>query len=950
MWMGWNNKHLFLGMLFIAVSTLLFSQETGIIRGKVVDDITGETILGATVVIEGTTNGSATDFDGNYSLKADPGTYTLEFSFISYNKKKISDVFVKSGEVTIIDVRLKEAALGLEEVIITATQTRNTESSLLTIQRKSANLLDGLSSQTFRKMGDPNVAEAVKRVTGVSVEGGKYIYVRGLGDRYTKTVLNKVEIPSLDPDRNNVQMDIFPTNLIDNVLVYKTFTPDLQGDFTGGMVDIQTKDFPERKTINAQIGLGYTPGMNFNKEYISYDGGKLDWLGFDDGTRKLPIYKGTPFPDPTDNDPYLTNLTQSFGQQMAVQKKSSFLNQTYSFGMGNQKNLSRFDYGYNFAVNYQNNYQYFDNVIYNEYRKDPETINNELFIDRSSKGPLGEHDVLWSGLIGQSVKTKKHQVSLTAFHTQNGTSRAAKFTQINYETNPAILIKDNLTYNQRAVTNLSLIGKHNLSKKWEIDWLGAYTHSGISDPDIRSTALELEDGIFILNQSVGAEIRRIFRDLKENNYTARIDFTYNFKQWLGLESKVKFGVLENYKKRNFEILDYIFNVEKYSVFNGDPNWFFQNENIWTAETDSGTYGTGQIEPANNFVADQNVLAFYAMNELPISNKLKLIYGLRTEMAKIHYTGQNNSGTEIYTDSLVLNELDFLPALNMIYALTDRMNIRTSVSKTLARPSFKEKSIAQIYDPIQGRRYNGNIDLEETQIINGDLRWEYFITPSEIFSISGFYKNFEKPIEMASFDLAPDEIKPVNAGTANLYGIELEVRKDLSFIKKGWENLMLGTNFTWVKSKIDTREVIIKKGNNVESEYLIRQSNAREGEIVSVYRPMFGQAPYIINTYLNYTHVSTGINVNLSYNVQGKSLAVVGIGSLPNVYNQPFHAVNFKASKDFGEDHRWQGSITVQNILNSKRQQFYESYQATSQIYSLLNPGRAFSMALRYTLK
>ncbi|MGB4974227.1 MAG: carboxypeptidase-like regulatory domain-containing protein, partial [Cyclobacteriaceae bacterium] len=313
-------KKTLLVLLIACLSITSYGQ--GFLRGKIIDGETGEGLIGATVSKEGTSIGAAADFDGNFSLKLDPGMHTIVFQFVSYQTQKISDIEIKDGEVSTMDVTLKVVATELEEIVVTAEQARDTEVALLTVQRKSANVLDGISSQTFRKLGDSDLGVAMKRVTGVAVQEGKYVYVRGLGDRYTKTTFSEMSIPGLDPDNNSVQIDIFPTNTIENVIVYKTFSPNLSADFAGGTVDIETKSFPDEKVTSVSVGMGFNPAMNLNKDFLSYDGGKKDFLGFDDGTRKLPFDKKSLIPDISSADGARTEVfTRSFNPQLAAQKK-----------------------------------------------------------------------------------------------------------------------------------------------------------------------------------------------------------------------------------------------------------------------------------------------------------------------------------------------------------------------------------------------------------------------------------------------------------------------------------------------------------------------------------------------------------------------------------------------------------------------------------------------------
>lgn len=947
---------------FLILSNVGVCFSQGTIRGEIKDAKTGLVVPFAKVKIDGQNKGVVTDFDGLFSLKIEEGTYKLIISAAEFQEQEVNAVVInnKVSEVNIslqaIQVKQLEGA-----TVVAYRKTPNTIAGDDTRRREASNASDGISKEQMKASGDGDVGEVAQRVTGVSVEGGKHVYVRGLGDRYTKTILNGMEIPGLDPERNTVQMDIFPTNLIDNVTVYKTFTPNLSGDFTGGLIDISTKDFPLKRTISFSTGWGYNTEATFNKDYISYKGGKLDALAFDDGTRALPFHPNTKFSDPSLNDPKLSEQTKAFGKTMATEKAPNFLDQNYSFSMGDQINKQKFDYGYNLVLNYRNSHRMYDNVEFNEYRKDASSDVESLSPFNKALGVLTENDVLWSALLGQSIKiNKKTKISLILFHTQNGKKTASNIRSVNYEINPSTLVKQNLQYNQRSVTNAQLNGSHHL-KKLKVDWKVAPTLSKISDPDIRSTILEElkdENGqiYYDLNPSVGSEIRRIYRDLNETNLSAKLDFKYSFSKNDSLKNDVSFGVLNTFKKRDFRINDYLFNVENPISYSADPNFYFQDENIWSSEREQGTYVKGGTQISNTYKATQSVMGAYVMNDIDLSKQFSATYGVRIEKATNTYTGQNNAGTIKYNNQKVLDELSVLPSVNAVYKLNTKennhQNFRVAYAKTVARPSFREISVAQIYDPIQGRRYNGNIDLKQTDIHNMDLRWENFFGRTELISASVFYKRFINPIEIVSFDLAPNEVKPVNAGVADVYGAEFEIRKAIGFKAENQKHISLvtGINFTYVISKIDMNKVMINKGTEMVSEKSLREENAREGEKIGNYRPMFGQSPYIINGFVTFKNDSLGLTFNVSYNVQGKRLAVIGVGKLPDVYENPFHSLNLKIGKDFGKAKVWNVSLAAQNILMSKKVRSYVSYQAEDQIYDAFYQGMTISGAITYTIK
>lgn len=355
-------KALFAALLF----SLLSYAQNGIIRGTVYEDETNEALFYANAQIPSTGAVAFTDFDGNFELNLEPGTYDLEISFLGLATLTISDVKVEAGKVTAFEnLRLKPSTNELMTVTVTASAMRNTESALLDVKKKSATVMDGISAQNFKRVGDGNAAAAVTRVPGVSIQGGKYVFVRGLGDRYTKTQLMSMDIPGLDPDRNSLQMDIFPTNILQNIVVLKTLTADLPADFSGGLVNIELVDFPTKKTLNISSSLGYTPGMHL-VEGLGHQGSVTDFLGFDSGFRNNPlpnqyIYEG--IPNPALDDPITTQLTEGFKPVLAAQSRTMPLNGTLGISGGNQiKKDNGKTVGYNGSFSYKANTDFFGSM------------------------------------------------------------------------------------------------------------------------------------------------------------------------------------------------------------------------------------------------------------------------------------------------------------------------------------------------------------------------------------------------------------------------------------------------------------------------------------------------------------------------------------------------------------------------------------------------------------
>jgi TonB-dependent receptor len=912
------------------------AQAQGFLRGKITDGETGETLIGATILVSGTTTGTSADIDGNYSLKLQPGVYAVVFQFVSYQSKTVSDVQIKNGETTTIDISLASATTQLQEVVVTAEQARDTENSLLVIQKKSANLVDGISDQTFRKLGDNDLGVAMKRVTGVSVQGGKYVYVRGLGDRYTKTTLNGMNIPGLDPDNNSVQIDIFPTNTIENVMVYKTFSPNLPGDFTGGLVDVESKSFPDEKTTRFSFGLGFNPDMNLRSDFVTYNGSKTDYLGFDDGTRKLPFGEHDIIPEITSSDRAQTEqYTRTFDSQLGAKKQNSFLNHNFAFNHGNQVNLNNKTFGYNAVLTYRKTFEFYEDAEFGEYFKDADIATGDLVASEIRKGQIGTENVEWSALATTALKFDKHSFALSVLRSQNGNSSASNRTSANQFDNPSVLQDDILTYTQRSVTNAVLTGKHKLSA-FDVEWKGAWNASRIYEPDFRSTRIQdLGDGNYDLQVGVGAGIDRFYRDLNEDNLNAKVDVSYAFSE----KNKLRFGVNGTKKERRFEVLEYYFRIRGSNTVSGDPNDLLRPENIWTEEKGKGIYVKGNYDPSKNFDASQNIYAGYLMNEIAVLPKLKAIYGMRVEKASMRYSGANQL-REVLNDTLTLDDLDLLPSVNVVYAVDDQMNIRISANRTLARPNFKEKSNAQIFDPISKRMFIGNLDLQETHINNFDLRWESFFGTGEMVSASAFYKDFHGHIEMVSFETAPDNIKPRNSGNSEVYGVEVEFRKTINRF------FSFGSNASYVESRVDLKSVIVNEQG--KTEYELRQQYLRSDESGKTFRPMAGQSPFLVNAFVGFEDKSKTLQANLAYNVQGETLAIVGSGRVPDIYTRPFNSLNLNLSKTLGAKGKSKVAFGATNILDAARTNYYKSHGAEEKIFSSFSPGRTYSLSYSYT--
>ncbi|MFL0682469.1 MAG: TonB-dependent receptor domain-containing protein [Algoriphagus aquaeductus] len=951
---------LLLVIAFQLLTGFAFAQN-GTIRGAVYDEKTGEPLFGVSVLVVETAKGAVTDFDGKFEIQATPGTYTLQISYISYSTLSLTEVLVENGKVLVIpDVLLKEEASELETVTVSAAAIRTTESALMSVKRNAPNLLDGISASTFRQIGDGDAASAVKRVTGVSIEGGKYVYVRGLGDRYTKTVLNGVDIPGLDPDRNTIQMDIFPTNVIDNIIVSKSFTAELPADFTGGVVDIETKDFPEEKTFRVSVSGGVNPSMHFNKNYLTYQGGRTDFLGFDDGTRANPTGGRTTIPqfgevvgNPSSarGQDYQTILG-GFNKILGATQQTSMMDFGLGLSFGNQIARPKATWGYNAALTYKNETEFYQGAQFNLFAKPISPSDTELEALERQVGDYGVNSVLLGGLAGIALKTNTSKYKLNILHLQNGESKAGTFDFVNTNLGANFeAAQYNLEYSQRGLSSILLSGSHFFKgRTWEVNWKLAPTRSTIEDPDIRFTRFRLPTNT--ISTEVGLPTR-IWRSLEEYNIAGKLDVARSLKAF-SRDAKIRMGGAYTFKFRDFEIQSFQFPTGN-TQLNGDPNAILNPENLFSGTNRNGVRYNPDFIPINpnayqGYVT--NFAGYGSFESSPIQN-LRAILGLRVEQYNQFYTGTNQTGTLDYDLVEMLDDLDFFPTLNLVYGLKENQNLRASASRTIARPSFKELSFAEILDPITGRTFIGGLfpestnggtevlwdgNLTSTRINNFDVRWESFQQKGEMWSVGAFYKTFDKPIEIVQFLSDPGSFQPRNVGNGTVMGVELEFRKSLRFLSSKMENFLWTTNLTITESQI----------NMSETEKKSRQLTAREGQEIGNTRDMAGQAPYIVNTGLSYNNFSRGWEAGIYYNVQGPTLNLVGFGNRTDTYTVPFHSLNLNINKTFGADERIRTSLGVQNLLNDKREIVFSSFGAQDQIFTQLAPGTRVNFSVGFS--
>lgn len=977
--------HLVLWIPIFATAQINTSNEKYNVYGKVYDKTNAEELIGASVYLLNSSTGTITDFNGSYELNEIPkGQQKIICQYISYQNDTLE---INISEDVAFNFELVEETITLGSIDLITKVNRKEESYVVNLQKKSAGMLNTLSKKQMSITGSSNAADAVKNVSGVNVQGGKYVYVRGLSDRYSLVTLNGIALPSLDPNKNSVQMDLIPSNVIDNILVFKTFTPDLPGNFTGGLVDVNTSDFPDSLELNFNYSAGYRSLSNLNSNFTGQKSSSTDWLGYDDGSRNRPSFvqqNGINFFNPSSfADAYsyaqtqdlniaemtydeflssderwkwleqarinandsLTIATQSFSNNWNPEKFKSGLNQSISFSLGNKYTFGKNQIGFNSGVNYKKKYAFYEDAQIGRYKQTG--INAEtLTAQKIGTESRGDEHVFGSVFMNASLHfNQKHKIKFVSMLNQNGQSSARYFSGEN-RSDAFGLFEEQRTqrYMERQLKTSQISGTHlfEAHKKSELTWNFGHTKSYQNTPDLKVFTnsyeyLMLEDedtGDFYQDTAPTYSIQpnlysaptRYYRFLKENNTNLKIDYKRNLNQ----DEFIKIGLSYLEKNRENQEFRYTYNSNGIG-YNNSIDDYFSTENTIVGQSINGNGGNAAFinvldntEIRNQFTAEQIIMSTYIIGTLKPLEVLEVTAGIRLEDTAIQAQSQDASQT-----IGKLDDLDFLPALNLKYNIDEGTQIRMSYGRTLARPSFREIAPTAWFDFETSFQFIGNPELKRTLVNNFDLRIEKYLPGAGLISVSGFYKQFNNPIEQVMNPQAQNvELSWRNVQEANVLGMELEYKK--KFILEEGEYLTLGFNTSIIHSKtqIDPLELELIRAFDPEH---------------SATRPMYGQSPYIVNLYTQYQ--MAGWNVGANFNVSGRSIVIVQKGAV-DVYEAPKPMLNLKVDKQMSK--RTKLSLSASNILSAKRLWYYP-YKDEEYTFRSFNYRPEFRVSFQFSL-
>jgi len=865
----------------------------GTIIGKITDEKSGEDLIGANVFIVNTKLGASTDIDGKFQIKKVPeGTYNVRISFLGYETKVISGVVSKNGEQIVLNVSIGEdQGIQQQEVVISASVIKSGEGAILAERKKAASIGDGISSEQMKKAPDATSGDALKRVTGVTIVDNKFIYVRGTSERYSNTTLNGTAVSGSEPEKKSFSFDMFPSNLLESIVIAKTFTPDIPGDFAGGNVQLSTVEFPETFSVRIGVSGGYNTQTSL-KNFESYKSGSKDWLGIDDGTRSIPngvpadIAKGTFTPNELQNIGRLFNNNWKTG----VDGKAP-MNSGFDLSIGNAFDaFGEGQFGFIAALTYKNSYN--RSII----------DRNDYDYDKSKFEYIGHktsYSVLWGGMANLSYKIDPfNKISLKNNYNRNADDEVSYLEGVDYDA-PYDRQTTAIRYVEREVLSTQLGGEHVFTEMngTQIQWRVSNSESNRNEPDYRRYSYVRDAGTtdqFRILMDYQASLKnggRYYSDLKDivRNYAADVTMP------LG-DFKIKLGGLYEDKDRNFNsrLIGYVYPAANFdfNLFYYSIDSIFAPQNLKSTGFKVAEYSSG----FNNYSASQATISYYAMIDVPFNffdQNFRFITGARVENVDQRVASKDFSGTTPIVGGA--KKVDILPSVNITWLLTDIINLRLAYSNTVNRPELRELAPFTYYDFNTQTSIYGNPALKRALIENYDFRFEVFPRPGEVISFSLFYKNIHDAIELASVPgsaLGADRTY-VNASRAKNFGYEIEFRQGLGLFTNYLTNVALTGNYAQVKSSVDV----------INSGFGIGKTD----------RPLQGQSPYMINLGLIYSLSDYGFNVSLSYNKFGERISELATQYTEDIKEQPRNLLDFTLTQAISEN--VEGKFSMKDIFH-----------------------------------
>lgn len=907
----------------------VLAQQTGRVSGRVLAEDSGRPLSLAQVSIPGTGAGAISDVDGRFSIPNVPaGTHDLEVRLLGYALKTVTGVVVRAGDVTVIDISLPPQAVEVRELRVSVADERGTTAALLETRKRAAAVTDAIGQEQISRSADSDAAAAMQRVPGVSIVDRKFVYVRGLGERYGNTTLDGAVLPSPIPDRKAVPLDLVPASFIENVSTSKSYLPDQPADYAGGLVQIETRKVPGENFFSLGVSSGFESRSTFETG-LDYTGGGLDFLGFDDGSRDLPdlVPSDRPLNTSSFTPAELETIGEAFGSTWAGQPAELPVNKGGEIAFAADIPLGSRDLGLFGTASYGDSWgrreKYVERVFTASGLADPE-------VDYA--GDLSSHEVNLGGLLNADFSlAPRHKLSFSGMLSRVTQDEARVLQGFNLDSNTDQR-NTRLQYVENTLLQGRVGGKHylNVLGGTTVEWTGAWSRAGRYEPNTREVLYrETEDGVFLFDTFV--QSGSVFhQDLDEDALNGALDIQFPIRV-RGTPGTIKVGGAAT--RRDREVYTRRFRFLPQGALGDavralEPDQLFSPGNI---APDSFQIQEATFRP-DNYEADLTTLAAYAMADFELLPRIRFAGGIRVEA-----TEQNVDPVDLFQTSLEpliganLDDTDLVPGATVTWAATNEMNVRVAASRTIARPEFRELAPFSFANFAGGYLVAGNPILERSRITNLDVRWEWFPRPGAVVSISGFYKRFSDPIEEIVYPSTEFIKSWVNADAARNLGTEIEARSDLGFLSEGLENFAINLNLTLVDSEVETGE---------QAEIFIPESGPITIGVVDRERRLQGQSAYVVNAGLNWFVPSSGTALTVLYNRFGSRISQVGTQLLPDVLEEPRDAFDVVIGQPLGS--RFGVKASASNILGAEHR-----YTQGGDLLRGWEPGRVFSLKLSW---
>lgn len=923
-------KSIALFAIFFCISNALFAQN-GTIRGKVIDQNNLESIIGGNVNILETSNYAATNVDGIFEFKdIAPGSYKINISYVGYQPLTV-EVGVVAGKESFIELQLAPEANQMEAVVVTGRANKRGEVALLSERKNATIVVQKIGAQELDRKGISNVSEGLTKVSGVSMVGDKTLFVRGLGDRYNNATLNGLPIPSTNPDVKVIPLDIFPTSVVENIAVVKSYTSQFYGDFSGGNIDIVTKTYPSQPFLKVGFSTGFN-SLSTGKDFLQSPNSNRGFLGFDKNKRSLPQnVANAPFYNSYENgnrDPFKVNWSP--------QSTVAPLNRGVSVSTGN-----RFDFqggqrlGFLLNLSHKAGYSIEDGLsaLYNAQQSPRYRYETESFSFKTNT----------SGLASVSYGPNAHSnYTFTALAVNQSNDEISN--NFGVQSDLGTLFGQRNTLTQNTLLSGQLSSNFDFSDQRKLKWAVGYTKTIGSTPDRTQNTFSVNNGQYSFLTNSVSDNHRFFARLNDQEASGKVEMDFKPSSDSAVLKSFQVGVDGRYKSRIFDSRQ--FDAKIGITGNVDP------ENVGDILSDSNLgdgsqsgqwyYQEGYYGP-NNYRANLAIAAPYVNFNFNWSDRWNLVAGLRVEASvqnTDYKTGSDASDLPFRRNTL--ENIDFLPGATLKYLLTDKSNLLLAASRTISRPLFTEVAPFRYNNASATAEKQGNPGLINTSNYNLDLKYEIYPNVGELMAVSLFGKFLKDPIEMMQVASSDAMFSYINTDQAVLAGIEVELNRNLGSLfqsaSKPLSKMSIGFNGSLLYNKIKLSENRIIE--NRELGVPVAPTSRS--------RPLYGASPYLINFDYSYK-ADWGKNANttftMAYNVFGKRLFIAGSEQAGDIYELPAHTldVNFNTmiNKNIGFD------LSISNLLNPALL-FEQEFLSNNLEFSRFRKGVTVGASLSYT--